>query len=336
MGMEPESMEFSTLGGWIATKTKNMKHSRYGNIDEMLVEVRVATSSGLVWQRGMKDRHASSTGRRSTGLELPGLLLGSEGCLGVITAAVVRIHPLPEVLEYESLEFTSWDLGVSFMRQVSQLPRALKPACFRLLDNGEFKLAEALREDLHRSRWRMPRSGQESVALLLFEGSGDEVAAQRQEVSQIASSCSGTWTGPAIGEALYQMYFVIPYVRDFGMDYSILCESFELLLPWSRISGLEWPSVVEATAAKHQALQLPGVAKLWKGLLPSTEGGLLRLSIATSVEGFEWAAALEAFQGLQDAARRVLEQQADPGWKQDTGVALTSLKAALDPHHVLG
>eukprot|EP00913_Durusdinium_trenchii_P022253 g20907.t1 len=120
------------------------------------------------------------------------------------------------------------------------------------------------------------------------------------------------------------------------MDYSILCESFELLLPWSRISGLEWPSVVEATAAKHQALQLPGVAKLWKGLLPSTEGGLLRLSIATSVEGFEWAAALEAFQGLQDAARRVLEQQADPGWKQDTGVALTSLKAALDPHHVLG
>eukprot|EP00434_Breviolum_minutum_P036665 symbB.v1.2.032495.t1/scaffold3908.1/size48452/1 len=276
MGMEPDSMEFSTLGGWIATKTHGLKQSRYGNIDEMLVEVRVATSSGLVWQKGMKDR-IGSIGRRSTGLELPGLLLGSGGCLGVITAAVVRIHPLPECLEYDSLRFSNWDMGVSFLKKVAQLPRALKPASCRLLDSTEIKLAEILREDLMKSS----RSGGESAALLVLEGSHDEVAAQRQELSELASAHGGSWTGAAMGEVSHQMNFVFPYIRDFGIDYNILVQPLEVTLPWSRLGSDQstgragrsgrhsdlWASILQATTAEHRRRHLPGALKLWRSCL---------------------------------------------------------------------
>merc|ERR1740117_1854535 len=63
MGMEPDSMEFSTLGGWIATRASGMKRARYGNIEDMVIEVRVATSKGLLWQH--HDSSPSSDGSGS-------------------------------------------------------------------------------------------------------------------------------------------------------------------------------------------------------------------------------------------------------------------------------
>merc|ERR1719203_564431 len=63
MGMEPDSMEFSTLGGWIATRASGMKRARYGNIEEMLLEARVATPTGMLWQKnGGGDYRNAKTG----------------------------------------------------------------------------------------------------------------------------------------------------------------------------------------------------------------------------------------------------------------------------------
>merc|ERR1719359_1209768 len=64
MGMEPDSMEFSTLGGWIATRASGMKRARYGNIEDMVVEVQVVTPSGILWQH--HGEPASSTGEPTT------------------------------------------------------------------------------------------------------------------------------------------------------------------------------------------------------------------------------------------------------------------------------
>ncbi|CAJ1385629.1 unnamed protein product [Effrenium voratum] len=319
LGMETES-ELTTLGGWLATRARSMKEARYGNIEDMLVEVRVATSSGLVWQKGGRgSREDLAFGRRSTGLNLPGLILGSQGCLGVITAAVVRIHPLPEQVEYESVAFDDW--AVSFVRAISQLPQALRPSFCRLMDGKQLDLMEAWAEECH-----FP---QHPAAALVLEGSCEETAAQRRELKQLVASCHGRFTGAALGESCYQMILAMPQLADACVDFSILSETLEAVVPWSHVCSL-WPALIQAVVAEHQALHLPGRPFL-SCCLGHSEGALLRICLKTSVEGLAPAAALSAFRRLRAAASKAVGgRQGTPGL-----TALKSLKAALDPQNVL-
>src|SRR5262245_63697863 len=83
-GHQPDSVEFSTLGGWIATNASGMKKNRYGNIEDIVVEATLVTPSGAIETR----RPAART---STGIQPLSLLFGSEGNLGVITKALIAI-----------------------------------------------------------------------------------------------------------------------------------------------------------------------------------------------------------------------------------------------------
>ncbi|CAM9590396.1 unnamed protein product, partial [Ectocarpus sp. 8 AP-2014] len=80
-----------------------MHPSRYGNIEDMVLEVRVVTGKGLAWQHS--DRAPGAFSRTSVGLDLASAMLGSEGCLGIITSVVVKVVPLPQVSEHASFLF---------------------------------------------------------------------------------------------------------------------------------------------------------------------------------------------------------------------------------------
>src|SRR5438094_7919877 len=111
MGHEPDSVEFSTLGGWIATNASGMKKNRYGNIEDLVLDVSVVTAAG-------KLERTSASPRESVGLDLRRLMFGSEGTLGVITSAVVKIFPLPEVKEYGSDLFPTYARGLEYMQEL--------------------------------------------------------------------------------------------------------------------------------------------------------------------------------------------------------------------------
>lgn len=81
IGHEPDSLEFSTLGGWIATKASGMKRSKYGNIEDLVLDIRVAGSTGMFW-KGDKNTQEAAPGRESRGPDLISIFLGSEGRLG--------------------------------------------------------------------------------------------------------------------------------------------------------------------------------------------------------------------------------------------------------------
>merc|ERR1712238_346303 len=88
IGHEPDSYEFSTLGGWIATKASGMKRNKYGNIEDIVREVTAVGARGL-----MAHEHktgVTSIGRSSTGIDPKSLMLGSEGCFGIIISAVMK------------------------------------------------------------------------------------------------------------------------------------------------------------------------------------------------------------------------------------------------------
>jgi alkyldihydroxyacetonephosphate synthase len=98
LGHFPSSMYCSTVGGWLATRSAGQFSSRYGKIEDMVVGLEVVVPSGEV----LKTR---VTPRSATGPDFKQLFIGSEGTLGVITKAILRIWPLPEHRIYQSFEF---------------------------------------------------------------------------------------------------------------------------------------------------------------------------------------------------------------------------------------
>ena len=145
IGHEPDSIEFSTLGGWIATKASGMKRNKYGNIEDIVKSVRIAGSGGLLW-RGNRNEETVVNGRESRGMDLNSVAIGSEGSFGIVTSAVVRIWPLPECQDHDSVIFPDFEHGLRFARDVARLGPNV-PSSVRLLDNEHFRLGQALQGD---------------------------------------------------------------------------------------------------------------------------------------------------------------------------------------------
>ena len=369
MGMEPDSMELSTLGGWIATRASGMKRARYGNIEDMVLEVRLITPGGAIWQRhgDPKAQAETAIGRASTNIGLPAMVLGSEGCLGIITSAIVRVRPLPQVVEYQSVVFPDWDRGASWMREVARMPAGLRPASCRLMDQNQLQLAQALKEGSEQSgTWHTLRTSlrdailswkgvslQEAAAVtLVFEGNRAEVNLQKKEISKLVTLAGGIWGGAAGGAAGYTLTFAIAYLRDFGLDYRILSESLETMVPWSTIHEV-WPAVKLAVQSKHRQLRLPGKPFMSCRMTQLyDEGGVLYMYMAISTTGLEPQHALKAFETLEHAARcailnaggclshhhgvgklraSLLPETQSPVLAQ----ALRNFKMALDPSNIL-
>lgn len=98
-------MEFSTLGGWISTRASGMKKNTYGNIDDIVQNITLVTSKGTY-------NKLASWPRISNGPDLNHLVFGSEGNFGIVTEAVLKVKPLPEVRIFESILFYGWEDGV--------------------------------------------------------------------------------------------------------------------------------------------------------------------------------------------------------------------------------
>jgi alkyldihydroxyacetonephosphate synthase len=238
MGHEPDSVEFSTLGGWIATNASGMKKNKYGNIEDIVIDVTVAGTDGLL------ERKMPSP-RESTGIDMRKLLFGSEGTLGIVTSAIVKLFPLPEVQEYGSVIFPDYESGYAFMRDLVR--ESTPPASCRLVDNLQFQFGQALKPASESSLDDLKSKAQKffvtkvkgfdpykMVALtLVFEGTRQEVDGQKRDVYSIAKRHGGMKAGSENGRRGYQLTYSIAYIRDFLMNYHIIAESFETSCSWS-------------------------------------------------------------------------------------------------------
>jgi alkyldihydroxyacetonephosphate synthase len=243
MGHEPDSVEFSTLGGWIATNASGMKKNRYGNIEDLVLDVSVATAAGTL-------ERTSASPRESVGLDLRRLMFGSEGTLGIITSAIVKIFPLPEVQKYGSVLFPSFEHGFQFMYDLAR--EATPPASVRLVDNLQFQFGLALKPKASSSFATLKSAAerffvtkikgfepQKMVACtLVFEGSRAEVDQQERDLYKIAARHGGMKAGDENGRRGYQLTYSIAYIRDFLMNYYIIAESFETSVPWTKALAL--------------------------------------------------------------------------------------------------
>lgn len=238
MGHEPDSVEFSTLGGWIATHASGMKKNKYGNIEDIVIDMTVAAADGTL-------QRLNQAPRESIGMDIRRLIFGSEGTLGIVTSAVVKLFPLPEVQEYGSVLFPAYEDGYAFMHDL--VMGSTPPASCRLVDNLQFQFGLALKPASNSAAADLMSKVQKffvtkikgfdpykMVALtLVFEGTRDEVERQQRDVYRIAKRHGGMKAGGDNGRRGYQLTYSIAYIRDFLMNYYIIAESFETSCQWS-------------------------------------------------------------------------------------------------------
>jgi alkyldihydroxyacetonephosphate synthase len=261
MGHDPDSVEFSTLGGWIATNASGMKKNKYGNIEDLVLDVAVATANG-------KLERATCVPRESVGSDLRRLLFGSEGTLGIITSAIVKVFPLPEVETYGSILFPSLADGVGFMRELAR--ESTPPSSVRLVDNVQFQFGLALKPaTTGLSTWKSRlekwvvvslkgfQPDQMVVCTLVFEGTRRDVARQQSQVYRLAKKHAGMQAGAENGRRGYQLTYSIAYIRDFLMNFYIIAESFETSAAWSNVLPLI-ENVKKRLQAEYRARKLPG------------------------------------------------------------------------------
>ncbi|MCW3028735.1 MAG: linked oxidase domain protein [Solirubrobacterales bacterium] len=231
----PQSFEFSTLGGWIATRAAGHFATVWTHMEDFLESVRALTPAG-VWA----SRRLPGSG---AGVSPDRMLAGSEGTLGVITEAWVRVQPRPQHRHSAAVRFASFLLGAECVREIAQA--GLHPSNCRLLDAGEARLTSA-------------GDGSHAVLVLGFESTDHPVDASIERALEICAGHGGEVT-PRGGQAAAgadavtswrEAFLGAPYLRDTLVAMGVLSETFETAITWERFPAFH----ERVNAAATQAL----------------------------------------------------------------------------------
>ena len=284
----PQSFEYSTLGGWIATRAGGHFATLYTHIDDLVESVRAITPRGTWESRRLPGSGAGPSPDR--------LLIGSEGILGAISEAWVRVRPRPEFKASCGVEFGEFMAGARAVREISQ--SGLYPSNCRLLDASEAELTGA-------------GNGEANLLILGFESAHHPVDSALDAALEIARSHGGVPNSPPTGRkgdsgspnrptggeedavgAWRGAFLLAPYLRDTFVACGVLSETFETAITWDRLEELHASAmetartvVAEVTGAPAEGAGAPrvscrfthvypdGVAPYFTVLAPAVRGG---------------------------------------------------------------
>ena len=248
----PQSFEFSTLGGWLATRAGGHFATVYTHIDDLLQSMRVITPSGEVETRRIPCSGAGPEPNR--------FFLGSEGALGVITDAWMKVRPRPRWVGKADVFFKDYSAAVNAAREISQA--GLHPSNCRLLDAREAMLNQVTMDGSH-------------VLLLGFESAHHEVEWPLSAALQIAQSHGGTCPkGPrhtdrhldasssGSGSAAKQWkdaFFDGPYLQSTLISMGLLADTFETCCLWSNFDALHHDIIQGMRAAMKEVCGKAGL-----------------------------------------------------------------------------
>jgi len=291
VGHEPDSYEFSTVGGWVSTNAAGMKKHKYGNIEDIVQNITMITPAGIVNQK-------KPLTRSSFGIKAQNILFGSEGNLGIITSATLKIHRLPERSAYESIIFSDWETGVRFMHDLFH--SNMVPASARLADNLQIRLGNALKENkeglsktlddfkkyiLFNFKGLNPEKF--TAAVFKIEGSNSEVQNQMENLKALAKKHGGILAGESTGRSGYLATMVIAYIRELIFTQNILGETMETAVPWSKINQVKGEAF-KLINELHKENNLPGKPFFTSRISKIYHTGVCMYNtIAMSFEGIE-------------------------------------------------
>jgi alkyldihydroxyacetonephosphate synthase len=172
LGHWPQSIDLSTVGGWLACRSAGQLSTRYGKIEDMVLGLDVVLADG-------RTLHTGGAPRAAVGPDLTQLFVGSEGTLGIITGARLRVHPAPTHEVRAAFRFPTFVDGLDACRRV--LRRGATPAVLRLYD--------AIEADRHFS------TGKDAILLVLDEGDPGLIDAVLRVVQEECAGATPEDTG---------------------------------------------------------------------------------------------------------------------------------------------
>lgn len=231
LGHFPQSWEYSTLGGWIVTRSVGQQSYHYGRIEPLFVTGHMETPSGPL--------DLPHVPRSAAGPDLRHIILGSEARLGILTQATMRIRPLPEEEHFYSAFFPNFEIGNEAVRQIAQAELSL--SMVRLSDpletettfqlSGEEKLVNMAKKGLN-----IFGQGDERCMLIYgLTGSRAENRLADRQLSHIVRSHQGMMVKFYLGEAWMEKRFLTPYLRNTLWDLGFALDTLETALPWDRL-----------------------------------------------------------------------------------------------------
>jgi alkyldihydroxyacetonephosphate synthase len=238
----PQSLQQSTLGGWIATRSGGHYASLYTHIDDFVESTRTVTPAGVMETRRLPGSGAGPSPDR--------LILGSEGILGVIVEAWMRLQDRPTYQASASIGFRSMADAVSAVRALSQ--SGLYPSNCRLLDPAEARNSGV-------------GDGATAILVLGFESADHPLDAWMKRALELVADCHGQFDADAVARSLaprdgaaehrqgaagqWRNAFIrMPYYRDLMVALGVITDTFETSITWDRFDAL-YDGVRDRTAA---------------------------------------------------------------------------------------
>lgn len=318
-GHFPDSFSYSTLGGWIATRSSGMQSDKYGDIAEMTKGLRVVTPTGVLVTRPVPSK--------ATGPDVNQMILGSEGRLGIITEATVQVHRAPAERKILGYLFPDWYGAIAAMAEISESEAS--PSVTRVADPKETQFSfatkkpgnavdkyssAALKEYLRRFKhYDMERA---CLSFVGYEGTGKHVKLQKKLVGDIVSKHNGICIGSSPGELYDQKKFDTPYIRDHLLNYGGLADVSETAAPWSVLPTL-YDGVIDAANKAFEELDVAGW--IMCHLSHSAHAGAC-LYFTFAFKGSEKLDVLEQYATVKDAIQQ----------------AFIDLGGTLSHHHAVG
>jgi alkyldihydroxyacetonephosphate synthase len=261
LGHFPDSFLHSTLGGWIATRSAGMQSDKYGKIEDMVIALRMVTPVGVLATRTVP--------KSSNGIDVNHLCIGSEGTLGVITEATMRVHPRPELRRTHGYLFPEFEAGIEAMHECVR--EECVPSMLRLSDPDKTALSLAFKPPSSRlsqaatkvMKGYLKAKGFDSRACLMlttFEGSKAGAVRQRRQVNAIYRRFGAVDLGSGSGKSFESTKYDFPHIRDFLLDRAITSDVSETSTIWSNLVPL-----YRATTTALRAAILESGVRPWVG-----------------------------------------------------------------------
>jgi alkyldihydroxyacetonephosphate synthase len=226
----PQSFAFSTLGGWIATRAGGHFATNYTHIDDFVENVRMLTPAGVMESRRLPGSGAGPSPDR--------MMIGSEGTLGFITRAWMKLQDRPTFRASASVSFPGMSEAVAAVRGISQT--GLFPTNCRLLDPTEAMMNNV-------------GDGSNAVLVLAFESADHPLDAWIARALEVAADCGGSWDQGAVDRSLSgtdsvdegehrkgaagqwrNQFLRAPYMRNYLTPAGVMVDTFETSITWDR------------------------------------------------------------------------------------------------------
>jgi alkyldihydroxyacetonephosphate synthase len=245
LGHFPQSFEYSTLGGWVVTRSSGQQSLRYGRIEQLFAGGRLETPSGTL--------DIPTFPASAAGTDLREMVMGSEGRIGILTEATVRITPLPRCESFHAIFFRTWDEAEQAVRKIAQ---ATLPLSMLRLSNptetlttltlaGHKKLIGLLETYLD---WRGCRA-EKCILLIGASGEAADVKHALASAQRIARHYHGVHVGKAIGNKWKQNRFRNVYLRNTAWQHGYAIDTAETAVDWPRVGAMMHALEQAATAA---------------------------------------------------------------------------------------